>query len=223
MFDDYTSAKNELAGNQAIMKDNRVVFIKNGLVVSNQFTEIYNDQNLSGASRTYVSAGTELQYINADKDWVKVSIGGQYGFVKSEKVNFIHSSQVKGRTHYFKSSSGELYHSIYNHLTNTKVDLLVGPAPSFMVTGEKYYSADGVTYNDANGNKLGEAKIYFNTLDLTTTTNYTAEQLDEYLTDHYPAVHAKALAKYLVEKKDYSQEEAGEIANESQLAGLEAI
>ena len=52
-----------------------------------------------------------------------------------------------------------------------------------------------------NGNKVGEATIYFNTLDLKTKTQYTAEDLDEYLNEFYPETYAEKLAQYLIDVK----------------------
>ena len=102
----------------------------------------------------------------------------------------------------------ELYHTIYNPIAKTSASILIGKAPSFMVEGQKYYSEDGVTYNDLNGNKVGEGTIYFNTLDLRTPTQYTAEDLDEYLNELYPETYADKLAQYLINVKGYSIEDA---------------
>ena len=117
-FKDFDRAKNNIVGNQAIISNNRLVFIKNGLATANpttnSTTHIYNSPTLTGDNRTYVSKGTELQYLDASEDWVKVSIGNIPGYVKPEDVNLIHSSQVKGRT-YYENRKGELYHIIYHH------------------------------------------------------------------------------------------------------------
>ena len=197
-FKDFDRAKNNIVGNQAIISNNRLVFIKNGLATANpttnSTTHIYNSPTLTGDNRTYVSKGTELQYLDASEDWVKVSIGNIPGYVKPEDVNLIHSSQVKGRT-YYENRKGELYHIIYNHIDDkVSGEFLTGLAPFFMVEGQKYFSQDGVTYTDVNGNIVGQEKIYFNYLDLNKPTKYTAEDLDKYLTAMYPREYKEKIA-----------------------------
>ena len=197
-FKDFKSARNNIVGNQAIISNNRLVFIKNGLASANpttsSTTRIYDSQTLTGSNRTYVSKGTELQYLDASEDWVKVSIGNIPGYVKPEDVNLIHSSQVKGRT-YYENRKGELYHITYNHIDDKiSGEILIGLAPSFMVEGQKYFSQDAVTYKDGNGNIAGQEKVHFNQLDLKTPTNYTAEDLDNYLTVMYPATYKVKIA-----------------------------
>ena len=53
------------------------------------FTIIYNDANFVGSGRTYVSTGTEFQYLDAGTDWVKISIANKEGYVKPANVNLI--------------------------------------------------------------------------------------------------------------------------------------
>ena len=128
------------------MQENSIVYIKSGMAVSNSFTVIYNDTNLVGSGRTYVNSGTEFTYLDADKDWVKISIGNKVGYVDPEKVNLIPTSLIVDQSSY-KRVGDELYHTIYNPIAKTSSSILLGTVPSFMVEGQKYYSEDGVTYN----------------------------------------------------------------------------
>ena len=180
---------------------------------------IYNDANFVGSGRTYVSTGTEFQYLDAGTDWVKISMANKEGYVKTANVNLIPNQLIADRSSY-KNVKGELYHTIYNPIAKTSASILIGKAPLFMVVGQKYYSEDGVTYNDLNGNKVGEGAIYFNTLDLRTPTQYIAEDLDEYLHELYPETYAEKLAQYLINVKGYSAEDAEVIAKQSPLVGL---
>ena len=218
-YTNYQSALNNLAANQAIMEGNRFVYIHNGMAVSNSFTIIYNSPTFVGSGRTYVSGGTEFKLIEASKDWVKISLNGITGYVNSKNVNLIPTPLIQDRSSYERKGD-ELYHYIYNPLNKTKAALLIGKAPAFMVEGQKYYSEDGMTYTDANGNMAGEGTIHFNRLNLLSTTDYTAEQLDQYLTDNYPQTYAKQLSQFLINVKGLSFEEAQLIANISPLAGL---
>ena len=87
-----------------------------------------------------------------------------------------------------------LKHHIYNPLTDKMTGtVVIGKAPSFMVEGQKYYSWDAVNFNLASGEKAGEIPDDFNyqRYDLRIQINYTAEQLDQYLTDKYPDTYKK--------------------------------
>ena len=109
---------------------------------------------------------------------------------------------------------------LYNPLNHTKAPLLVGKAPEFMVEGKKYYSDDGIKYTDINGNLVGEEAIHFNLINLLSTTQYSAEQLDQYLYRQLSTNFADKLAQLLIDEKGFSSEEATEIAAISPLAGL---
>ena len=221
-FTNFETAKNQMNDNQAIMQGNRVVYMKSGMAVSNKVAYIYNDSSLAGPTKTYVSGGTELQYIDAGPDWVKVSISYSEGFVPKDSVNLIPSSVIEDQSSY-KRVGDELYHTIYNPITKTSANLLVGKAPSFMVEKAKYYSQDGVQYTDASGKLVGVHEIYYNRLDLRTPTQYTAEDLGDYLQANYPVQSYKAkLTQLLIDEKQLSPQEAEAIAAKSPLAHLGA-
>ena len=179
-FADFNTAKSKVANNQAVMQGNSIVYIKSGMAVSNSFTIIYNDANFVGSGRTYVSTGTEFQYLDAGTDWVKISIANKEGYVKPANVNLIPNQLIADQSSY-KNVKGELYYTIYNPIAKTSASILVGKAPSFMVEGQKYYSWDGgVFYNNA-GQEVGQAYQYFNYLPARTISNYTAEELNNYI------------------------------------------
>ena len=218
-YANYQSALENLAANQAIMEADRFVYIQNGMAVSNAVTNIYDSPTLVGSSRTYVSGGTEFKLIEVNKDWVKISLNGITGYVSPKNVNLIPTPLIKDRSSYERKGN-DLYHYLYNPLNHTKAPLLVGKVPEFMVEGKKYYSDDGIKYTDINGNLVGEEAIRFNRINLLSTTQYSAEQLDQYLLDNYPQSFADKLAQLLMDEKDFSSEEATEIAAISPLAGL---
>jgi len=218
-YADFNTAKNNVNGSQAIMKGNSIVYIKNGIAVSNSVTNIFDGANLANPSRTYVSSGTELQYLDASENWVKISIGGKEGYVDPKNVNLTPASLIADRSSY-KRVGSELYHTIYNPLTKVSNAVLLGEAPSFMVEGQKYYSWDGMNFTDANGTIAGQWTIFHRSLDLRTPSSYTGEELDRYLNDNYPEQYKKALAQFLMKEKGYSMEDAEAIASKSPLAGL---
>lgn len=186
-FDDFNRAKSSVANNQVVLKGNNIVYMKSGTAVANKLATVYTNPDLTGVSKTYVATGTELKYYDATEKSVKVLIADTEGYVAPDSVNLIPSAQVTGRS-YYKQMGGELYHNVYNPLTKAYTgDILVGKSPSFMKEGQKYYSWDGVTYYNEAGAKAGEAYTYFAYLPLHTKTSYTAEDIDRYLAEVYPA------------------------------------
>ncbi|MCA1041638.1 S-layer homology domain-containing protein [Bacillus infantis] len=209
-FDSFQSAKNSAVDNQVVLQGNNIVYIKNGSAAANKFTVIYDNADLSGISRTYVSTGTEFKYYDATEKSVKIMVGSTIGYVAPGDVNLIPSSLVTDRS-YYKNVGGELYHAVYNPITKAFTpDTLLGKAPSFMAQGQKYYSWDGINYTTASGTKAGEAYTYFNYLPLHSETSYTAEEIDRYLTEMFPASYK---AKFPVSPlagtgKDFKEMEA---------------
>ena len=146
-----------------------------------QLTSIYDDTNFVGSGRTYVTAGTELQYLDSGSNWVKVSLANKEGYVKPENVNLIPAPLVQNRS-YYERNGADLDYIIYNPLNNSSSRVnAVGKAPSFMAAGQKYYSWDGVVFDNSAGQEAGRAYQYFNYLPARTVTSYTAEELNRYI------------------------------------------
>ena len=78
-FEDFGSARNNIVGNQAIISNNRLVFIKNGLASANpttsSTTRIYDSQTLTGDNRTYVIKGTNYNILMRVKIGLKFQLG----------------------------------------------------------------------------------------------------------------------------------------------------
>lgn len=128
----------------------------------------------------YVVSGTEMKYLDATKDRVKVQLADTIGYVKQGAVQLIPKQVEQGRS-YYENRSGSLYHVIYNPLTNGYVSYEFGKAPSFIQSGNKYYSLNGYDFYNASGQSVGQAQQYFNYLPLRTKTNYSAEELNRYI------------------------------------------
>lgn len=169
---------------QVVLLGNDVVWMKSGIAYAKPTNgqaviNIYSDQSLSRAL-TYVSSGVELGFIEVQDNKVKVQIADKIGYVKSNEVKLVPSLLIKGRSHY-KNEGGHLVHYVYDSNTNSYGSYTFGKAPSFMSSGVKYYSWDGIKFYQANGSLAGEAHQYFNYLPLRSKTSYTAEQLDSYI------------------------------------------
>jgi beta-N-acetylglucosaminidase len=178
-YDNFNDAKAKARDNQVVMHGNNIVWIYNGIVVSNKFTVLYTDTTFS-ANHTYVTSGVEMKYLGASKDWVKVKLADVTGYVKQETVNLNPLHLVDNRS-YYEAKGGELVHNLYNPISKQWAAYTFGKAPSFIKTGEKYYSWDGDKFYHSSGTYAGQAYQYFNRMPLYTKTSYTGEQLDAYL------------------------------------------
>ncbi|RLQ96831.1 S-layer homology domain-containing protein [Falsibacillus albus] len=163
--------------------ENNIVKMKSGIAVAKATTDsattILYDENLS-KQLTYVVPQTEMKYLDADGEKVKVQVADTIGYVKQTAVTLIPDAMKKGQS-YYTAENGSLVHHIYTPSADKYVSYIFGKAPAFMTPGVNYYSWDGHIFLNANGTKAGEAYQYFNYLPIRTTTTYTADQLNQYV------------------------------------------
>lgn len=191
-FDSFAKAKEYAQKHttaQVVERSNQILWMKQGIVTNNAFTEIYPTESLkasNGTFRPYLPANTEMKYIDATATTVKVELAGKVGYVSSKVVRLIPEQLQKGRS-YYEVSGSSLVHKIFNHATRSYASTgIVGKAPKEFVAGMKYYSWDGATFTNESGAEITESYQYFNMLPLQSETNYTAQELDQYLADKFP-------------------------------------
>ncbi|WP_342528136.1 S-layer homology domain-containing protein [Chryseomicrobium sp. FSL W7-1435] len=195
-FDTFDRAKTYAqAGTSLIVqRDGIIVWIKNGIAVSNKFVNLFPGTDLvwkTGTQRErqfrpYVTQHTELKYHDATETYVKVELADKVSYADAGSINLIPKEMITEQA-YFARSGDHMLHYIYNYgLGRYEIAGQLGVAPAAFVTGERYYSWDGFTFTDVNGKFVTEAHQYFNKLNLRSTTNYTAEELDKYLLDKFP-------------------------------------
>lgn len=169
--------------NQVILKNNKVVKMRYGIVVSRPTsgatTRIYEADLKTNYAP--VSPENEIEYVTSDENKVTVKVAGRVGYVKHEDVVLIPSKALKGRSYYSVNSAGDLVHNLYDHSTNKYIVYVYGKAPSNFKTGVKYLSWDGATFTTENGTQVGKYYQYYNVLPVRTTTNYTATELNNYI------------------------------------------
>ncbi|MFJ7825476.1 S-layer homology domain-containing protein [Psychrobacillus sp. NPDC096623] len=184
----------------AILKGDDMIKIKSGLAYSTtnpkNYASIYSDTSLK-TEITYIQKGREMKYIGSGPDYVIVQAGGTIGYAKHSEVDLIPSKVVIGQDYYSKNGSGMLNHYLYNHVTKKLESFYqVGPAPDFMNTSDKYYSYDGVQFYDNKGTLKGTFFPYFQFQSVRQPTNYTAEELDQYILTVLTEKEATKIARY---------------------------
>ncbi|RDI40164.1 S-layer homology domain-containing protein [Falsibacillus pallidus] len=171
------------SNNQVILVNGAVYKMKSGLVVPKNTAIIY-DKDLK-TQLTYVSDEAELNYIDADENSVKVEFAGKTGYVKHEEIN-LHPAQLVENRSFYKVEDGQLYHYVFKQSSRFYDPFIIGKAPSFLSEGNKYYSQDGSKFMDAAGNIAGTGYQYFSVLPLRTSTNYTADELNQFVESKQP-------------------------------------
>jgi len=183
-YDSFENALINMKTNQAIQYKGTLIKIPSGMVVtkptsSSVLTNIYSDKLLTKPV-TYVISNTELLYVDSTDSYVEVNVAGKNMFISQENSNLIPENALAGRS-YYSISNGELVHSIYSTSSKTYSSYQIGVAPSFMTSGQKYYSVDGSHFTNTSGQELGISYPYFEYLSARSKTNYTAEEIDAYI------------------------------------------
>ncbi|WP_051317209.1 PA14 domain-containing protein, partial [Ectobacillus panaciterrae] len=182
-------------GANAVLNNDRVVWVNNGFAYADDITiNIYSAPG-SGNALTYVARSTELKVEAVEGDWVKVRLADTIGYVQKDKVVLVPKDAADSS--YFTVKNGDLYYYISH---NGWYDMqLYGKAPSFLTPGEKYYSVNGHEFNGQ------EAYQYFQYLSAHTKTNYTAEELNAYVSQVKPESPLKDLgAAFKKAEADYN-------------------
>ncbi len=202
IYTSYDAAKSAFLNNtnaKAIYKGNEVIQIKKGIAyakhnTAGSATVIYGDTSLASSKQmTYIQYGRELVLLESTGQYVKVQAGGAIGYAKQSEIEYIPEELITNKDYYTPSSTGILTHYTYNHANNSFGfgGYQIGPKPSFMVNLEKYYSQDGVNFYNQNGSLVGKHYPYFQYLSARTKTNYTAEELNLFITDRLQTVSKK--------------------------------
>ena len=193
----FDEANAKLQKDQGIMLNNKYIKIPAGFVATNAkgVTNFYTKEDFKN-HYAGVSKDTELVYVNATANYVKVHVAGQDMYVKPEDVTLIPKVAAKGQS-YYKADQQGLWHSIYHHHSG-KYDApyLVGKKPSFLKTDVNYYSADGAKFYDVNGTIMGESYSYFQYVSPRVPTSYSAAELDQYIAKELEAREKSSNAKY---------------------------
>ena len=179
---------------------NKIIAMKKGMIIFNGSATITFTSKLNGQS-VYVRNNISGYYNSTvDENTVKASISGFTGNVTISKVLLIPDAWISGGTtkdryffdYYTRSSSGDLLHylSYYDatNKKNTSASLTVDKAPSFITSGNRFYSFNGVDFYknpydvfDPKVSPIGIFYPYFKFLSFRSKTSYTANEINKYI------------------------------------------
>ncbi|MET3683008.1 beta-N-acetylglucosaminidase [Alkalibacillus flavidus] len=178
-YDTYDAAREQVAedGSEVIVFGNNTIWAPDGIVHTDGFTIVYDGKEL-GSSKTYVNTvengEVELEYIATHPQSIEIKLAGETGYVGHDSANVLPPSQIEGQSVYEvldRPDENVLTHKVYED--GIYRVYTYGWAPEGLEPGE-YQSWDGITFD-------GQEHKLFNQLDITKETNYTAEDLNNYI------------------------------------------
>lgn len=187
-FETYDAAKAAATqSNHVVLKDDKVVYMKSGVVSPAQksplFAALYTNTNFS-SNYFGINAGTETEFLDAGENWVKVKFMNTVGYFKMSEATLHPTVTLKGYS-YYKAENGKLTHHVYNVNTDAYGFYLYGSSGN-MPNGT-YKSSDGHTFKSVTTGAVYDKYQYFNVMPLYTKTNYTAEQLNNFVKNKKPS------------------------------------
>ncbi|WP_338652560.1 S-layer homology domain-containing protein [Lysinibacillus sp. Y5S-8] len=190
----FEAAEKAMTSNSLVItQNNKIIKMTSGYVVTNNYVALSSE---TIKDQIAVAGNTEMEYLGSDATQVKVRLAGHVGYLKQADVSLIPSALVKGRS-FYSNENGEIKHTLYDYKTNKYSSSYVyGKAPSFMKQGEKYFSWDGINFTNANGSSKGEGYNYYQFLPARATTQYTAEELDQYILQKLAEVESSGATIY---------------------------
>lgn len=195
-FDTYQEANDRRSGDYPlILHGDHLVKMNSGIVRPNadsgSIIYIYPDSRLSGAVSYATSSAafsSEFDYIESTEDYVKIGYADKQGYIRKQDAILVPDQLARDKRNYYSVNNvGELVYHYYN----SSIGLFssfnrLGPAPSFLQRGEQYYSWDGQSFSNKQGQYVGTARQYFNTMPVKSKSSYSASDLDDYLENGAP-------------------------------------
>ncbi|MBO3446272.1 cell wall-binding repeat-containing protein [Clostridium sp. CCUG 7971] len=204
----------------------RIVKIGEGISQDsmNYTTNVYPNANKSDA-HTYINHGfiDDVPVIEETADMVKVEISGYTGWIeKADKdgVNIVllPINQAKNLS-YYETVNGQLNHYISSNVEgNNGSKRSIGKAPSFMVSGKRYYSYDGNYFYTDIENLISDAKSnnhnnavnsnnpyynYYQYLSGRSKSSYSADDINKYFESKTPVDSVlKGAGKYFIKAQN---------------------
>ena len=198
-YEDALAAYNASSTVRAIVKNNKVLKIKDGRAFGSenpkQVTTLYRDSTLR-TEVTYIQKGREMKYIGSGPDHVIVELAGATFYAKTSEVDLVPTELVTGYDFYEVGQDGLLYHNTYNQLAKVRGVYYIGQAPSAMQVGKKYTSFDGVHFDEIGTKNTITHYPYFQFQSVRQPTSYSSAELDRYINDILRDRENTGIARY---------------------------
>lgn len=192
-FTNFADAEKAMTkNNQVIVQNDNIIKMASGYVVTNEYLELQSETIKDQIS---IAGKTEMEYLSSDETQVKVRLADQVGYVKLADVTLIPFELSKGRS-YYSNENGEIQHNIYDTTSNKYASYIYGKAPAFMQPDERYYSWNGIDFTNGDGSSKGTAYNYYQFLPARATTQYTAQEIDDYIMNKLAEIESSGISIY---------------------------
>ena len=130
---------------------------KNGETVSSSSTTEYKEYSTGAEGYTCGAYGADAAYLGTSDGKVKFMLSGVVGLVDESKVQIVDLDSVKSFSEYYVDGT-TLIHRICTNMTTSGWGnkLQVGTAPSYLASGDSYYSYDGHYFYTNYGTMLSD-------------------------------------------------------------------
>ena len=187
----------------------RIIKIGDGISEDaiNFTVNLYKDSDKKNV-HTYINHGfiDDVPILDETETMVKIEVAGFTGWMEKEDSQGINIAilPINQATNlsYYQNVNGQLIHYISSNVEgNTGSKRSIGRAPSFMISGVKYYSYDGNYFYDDIEKLISDAKEnnhnnavnnnifynYYQYLSLRSKASYTADDINIYFNNNTPA------------------------------------
>lgn len=208
-YTSFQAAKKALKKGQVLLYKNNVQHMPSGIAYFKNYNEMTIEQGFKDNDVMAFLSSSELNYVSSTEHDVTVRIGELEETYTQQEVVLIPDG-IHVKRSYYTVDGGKLVHYIYKHVLHRyEAPYIIGDAPSFAKTGERYYSTDGIQFKDNKGHTVGTYYNYYQFMPFRVKTAYSAQQLNRII--------ASTLAT--VEKQGGQLKQA---ATKSKLLGLGA-
>lgn len=191
-FDTASKAIQAMPTNGVVLKQGKVIAMAAGIAVLNKEVayKITRDQ-------IPLASYTELDYVKSDGNEVTVKIGNRTNTLSIEDITLIPAHPKLDRS-YYEVVNKKLVFKIYSYTKRShEVPNILGAAPDFMKANTRYFSTDGITFTNEDGQHVGDAYNYYQFLPLRTKTAYTASEIDSYIAQQLKTREASGAKDYV--------------------------
>ena len=181
---------------------------KNGLVTE------YKEYLTGAAGYTNGDYGADAAYLGTENGKVKFMLSGVVGLVAESEVQVVNLTDVKAVSYYIVQN-GRLWHRIVHNMNQSGYisALDQGPAPSYLTSGQEYYSYDGHYFyadyavmlddyvSETRSNSVNAANPYYNYyqyLPLRSTVTYTGAELTSLINAKAPSTKMTNLGSNII-------------------------
>ena len=190
-YTSFEAAKKALTKGQVLLYKNNVQHMTSGIAYFKQYSNMTIEKGFKDNDVMAFLSSSELTYVSSTKNNVTLQMGDLQQTYKQQDVVLVPDG-VNAKRSYYTVDGGKLVHYIYKHvLQRYEEPYIVGEAPSFTKTGERYYSTDSIHFTNDKGQAVGTYYNYYQFMPFRIHTAYRADELNRIIAATLASVEKK--------------------------------